>query len=314
MAEEVHILLTRVGPTFPAGTVVGLYPGLVPDAGVPRPVGEPIATATVSAEESLDFGTIAVTQRTYWAAAQVEELWRSIQVTVKAGETPSVIAMGERGTKGDKGDTGGAILGEEQVETKHLKAGAVVNSKIGVKAVGAENLNDEAVSTAKIAASAVTEVKLAAAASAKLVTADSINLITASGLLGAAAAAGTYEFINHAVKAAPAMSAERLNAPFVFLHAGIKYKAHAVVLNGTVAPKVAFSIAVARVKAVPAGAISFEAAQTLFTTAKQEGPELAVEKEGEFEVGASGLYLLQVITTEATAASSSTGLVVGINR
>lgn len=106
MAEVLDIVLSRVAQTFPVGTVVGLYPGWIPNSGVPRPAGEAIATATVQADESLTFAAVTVTQRYYYAAAQINGGWRMIQVTEKAGETPAVIAVGERGTKGEKGDKG----------------------------------------------------------------------------------------------------------------------------------------------------------------------------------------------------------------
>lgn len=105
MAEVLDITLTRVGQTFPVGTVVGLYKGMAPNAGVPQPVGPPLATATVTAEETLTFPAVSVDQKTYWAAAKIGGVWRSIQSTQKAGEIPAVFA--ERGPKGDKGATGG---------------------------------------------------------------------------------------------------------------------------------------------------------------------------------------------------------------
>lgn len=331
MAEEAHILLSRVGQVFPVGTVVGLYPGLVPDAGVPRPVGVAVTNAVVSAEESLDFGTIAVTQRTYWAAAQVGGLWRSIQATVKAGETPSVIAAGERGPKGDKGDTGGAILGAEQVETSNLhefavttsklgafsvtiakiEAGAVIESKLGESAVSESKIKALAVTAAKLAAESVTEEKLAAAVKAKL------NVPQASspllyGWIGSAVVAG--------VRSLPMVAAElvagsgSLEAPKAMIHlrAGVKYKVQVLTATGATAPAVALSVILRKVSELAPFGVTPD--KTLLTTAKLATVEVTKFSEAEFEAESTGWYQVGIVTSETTAVSSKVGIGVSIGQ
>lgn len=106
MADEIVITLPHVGQTFPAGTVVGLYRGWIPNAGVGRPAGPAIVTATVDAQETLTFASIPQDQPAFWAAAQISGVWRGIQVTTPAGEVPAIIGIGPRGIQGVKGDQG----------------------------------------------------------------------------------------------------------------------------------------------------------------------------------------------------------------
>jgi len=106
MSEVFDIPLTKVGTTFPVGTVVGLYAGIVPDSGVPRPVGAAIATATVLADESLTFAAVTAAQGTYWAAAQVGGVWRIIATTNRIGSIPKIGPQGNAGPTGATGAVG----------------------------------------------------------------------------------------------------------------------------------------------------------------------------------------------------------------
>lgn len=109
--ETGNLVLTRCGNTFPVGTVVGLYQGVISNGGVPTPAGQPVATATVSFTESLTFEEVEETQAAYYAAAKVGGAWRVIQATTRVG-TPEA-GEGPRGPEGPPGE-----VTKAEIETK----------------------------------------------------------------------------------------------------------------------------------------------------------------------------------------------------
>lgn len=139
--------LEHVGQTFPVGTVVGLYRGQVANSGVPRPAGAAILTATVQADESLTFVGVPEDQPAFWAAAEFAGLWRLITVTTRVGSNR---------------------IGEEQIETRNLRAGAVTAAKIAGRAITSALLALESVLTEHLGKEAVTEPKLSEAVKTKL--------------------------------------------------------------------------------------------------------------------------------------------------
>lgn len=180
MAEEIDIVLTRVGATFPVGTVVGLYEGILDNAGVQRPTGAKIAEATVQADESLTFADVLAALPVYWAAAQVGGTWKFIQATTKVGsptETPVESVNGKTGvvvidaaeiltpgTVGEEELADGAVttnkVAPEAIDGPRIKNGVISELKMAAKAVKEAALANEAVTALKLAAGAVTKAKL----------------------------------------------------------------------------------------------------------------------------------------------------------
>ncbi len=95
---SVSITFPNVLPTFPIGSTVGLYVGVTPDAGVPKPTGAQISSAVVAANGSLTFTGLSP-ERKYVAAQLQGQTWRFIEFTTgeEGLETGVLSANGQIG-------------------------------------------------------------------------------------------------------------------------------------------------------------------------------------------------------------------------
>lgn len=113
-------------------------------------------------------------EATEYAVFDAVEYEGALYVSIKTpnkGQNPTVaesaywLAPGAQGPPGPEGPEGPAFtLGEESVETKHLKALAVTEAKLAAEAVGNGKIAAGAVTAAKIGTNAVEEAKIKEAA------------------------------------------------------------------------------------------------------------------------------------------------------
>lgn len=299
-------------PLFTDGTVVGLYDGKGYNAWPPVPPGPPLSTGTVTN------GAVTFTgleeNHPYFAAAEVGEppRWQAKRFVPFSRDPDPWHTRGPEGPPGPAGPEGKGILGEEAVETKHLKAFSVTAEKLAPQAVTAGKIANGEVGASAIAETAIGEKHLAAALKTKVN--QPTTLITAQGVVEAGLAAGSNYFwlTGGITAAAPGTVNTRIG---VFLKPGIKYKAHLFVGGGAVLPGISFTLKLARVLGMEGSTANYSLAgpfTVVGPTAKVTGATRSVEVEAEFEVGSAAFYLLQVVTTEATAASSTTGVFASI--
>lgn len=137
----------------------------------------------------------------------------------------------------------------------------------------------------------------------------------ADGFLTGGVAAGTRPFGTTATALETGNGTIQIPKAMVWLTKGVKYNLHAQFALGT-PPAIAFSIVVQRINGVSALTYTTATAQTVLPTTNKFSSGNVIENREpaeEWEVATSGWYQVALVNTEATAASSLTGVAVTIS-